>query len=805
MERNIGRSGAAQTSGGEQRGKAVSPANNPVTMVKEIAWLCISRWWWFVLSLSITMGYAVLKIKKTAPVYMRTTSILIKSEDKTSEISKLADLGLTQISTNITNEILSLTSGTVAGEVVRRLNLDVEYVRDGAFHEDIVYGVGQPVNVSFLDLNDSESASLRMIFAGDDGVTLRNLSRNGLANEGEMRVRFNDTVQTPAGRIVVTPTPTFAEHAGGEMTVRRSNIHGVTASVQGRINAYLRDRNSSILDVSFRDVSPTRAEDVLTTLVAVYNENWVKDRNQKTINTNQFIKERLAFIEQELGDVEQEISDWKSQNLIIDVGSTGGVAMGEASNAEQQLRELGNQIYMTRFVRNYLTDGQHENQLLPTNLGMTNPSIGGQITEYNRLLLQRNNHLANSSLQNPLVMDMDEQLSSLRHSIVRALDYELTILQTKQSNIQSVHRQAVAKIAANPQQSLHLLSVERQQKVKEQLYMFLLQKREENELSQAFAAYNSQLIEPPHGSNTPIEPVPNSILMMAFILGLAVPGGAIALREVLNTKVRGRKDLEWMTLPYIGDIPQNGGKKRWYRRLKKSKNDTPQVLVMEKNRNIMNEAFRVVRTNLEFVLGFDDAHRIIMLTSVNPGSGKTFITANLSSSLAIKNKRVLAIDLDLRKGSLSEYVGKPSRGISNYLSGQETDYKKLMVKLGAVDVLPCGKIPPNPTELLFVPRFEQLLDEVRAEYDYVFIDCPPVEVVADAAIINRHVDLTLFVVRAGVLERGVLPEVEQWYADKRYRNLCMILNGVSDTFGRYGYHKYGYHKYGYHYGDRQSE
>ncbi|MCH5330662.1 MAG: polysaccharide biosynthesis tyrosine autokinase [Alistipes sp.] len=771
-------------------------------MVKDIVWLCVSHWWWFVLSLGITMGYAVLKIKKTTPVYQRTISILIKSEDKTSDVSNLVDLGLTQISTNINNEIMLLKSGTVASEVVRRLNLEVEYIEDGTFHDNLVYGAALPVTVSFLDLHDNETASLRMNMSGGDGVNVDGWTRNGLTIAGDMAVRFNDTVQTPVGRIIVKPTRSFRSDSEGELTVRRSNVNDVAASVQGRINAYLRDRNSSILDISIRDVSPVRAEDVLNTLVAVYNENWVKDRNQKTINTNNFIKERLAFIEQELGDVENEISDWKSRNLILDVGAIGSTAMGEATGAEQELREIDNQMYMTRFVRNYLTDGQHENQLLPTNLGMTNPSIGGHIAEYNSLLLQRNNHLANSSLQNPLVMDMDEQLASLRASIIQALDYELTILQTKQAKLQSVHKQAVEQIAANPQQSLQLLSVERQQKVKEQLYMFLLQKREENELTQSFAAYNSQLVEPPHGSGKPVEPVPNSILLVALILGLAVPGGAIALREVLNTKVRGRKDLENMTLPYVGDIPQADGKKKWYDRLfNRKKKSAPKVLVMDKNRNIMNEAFRVVRTNLEFMLGFDSTHRVIMLTSVNPGSGKTFIAANLATSLGIKNKKVLAIDLDLRKGSLSEYVGSPHRGVSNYLSGQEPDYKKLIVKLGAVDVLPCGKIPPNPTELLFVPRFREMLDEVKAAYDYVFIDCPPVEIVADAAIINRYADLTLFVIRAGVLERDVLPEVEQWYADKRYNNLCMILNGVTDSLGRYGYHKYGYHKYGYNYGN----
>lgn len=797
MERIIGRTQSTSETGMPVASRPRRDAgNNTAAMVKDIAWLCLSHWWWFVLALGVTMGYAVLDIKRTAPVYLRTVSILIKSEDKTSEISALADMGLTQISTNITNEILSLKSGTVAAEIVRRLNLDVEYIKDGAFHEEVLYGVQLPVTVSFIDLNDAESASFRMRLSEGKKVILSSFTRNGTLSDGNILAKFNDTIPTPAGRIVLKPTGAYHVEQDYELTVRRTNINGVIASVQGRIDAYLRDKNSSILDVSFRDVSPVRAEDVLNTLVAVYNENWVKDRNQKTVNTNQFIKERLALIEQELGDVEQEISDWKSQNLILDVGSTGGAAMGEAAGAEQELRELGNQIYMTRFVRNYLTDGQHENQLLPTTLAMTNSSIAAQISEYNTLLLKRNNHLANSSLQNPLVIDMDQQLATLRNTIIQALDYELTILQTKQGNIQAVHRQAVAKIAANPRQSLDLLSVERQQKVKEQLYMFLLQKREENELSQAFAAYNSQQIEAPHGSNVPIEPVPQTILLTAFILGLAIPGSIIALREILNTKVRGRKDIEQLSVPFAGEIPLAKGKKKLLKRKKSSAKEMPQVLVVEKSRNIMNEAFRVVRTNVEFMLGYDETHRIIMLTSVNPGSGKTFITANLSAALGIKNKKVLAIDLDLRKGSLSEYVGSPRMGVSNYLSGQEPDYKKLIVPFGTVDVLPCGKIPPNPSELLFVPRFKQMIDEVRAEYEYVFIDCPPVEMVADAAVINRYVDLTLFIVRAGVMERAFLPDIEQWYEEKKYKNLSIILNGTTDAMGRYGYHRYGYH-YGY--------
>ena len=791
MQRIIGR----QTEQSPQPAQNTKGPGTPslAEQIKTIFYLCLSNWYWFVLSVIICGGYAVYYLKKTVPVYERTTSILIKSEDKTSDNAALMDLGLVTINTNLTNEIMSLKTSTVASEIVRRLNLEVEYRKEGTFHDHVVYGAALPIKVSFGSLDDNETASFKL--ALDDGkIKMNDFIRNGTSYPGEWITMVNDTVQTPVGQLVVTPTASYSQGLDYDIDVVRSNIHSVAGSVQGRINPYVRGGNSSIIDISYRDVSPSRAEDVLNTLVSVYNENWVKERNQKTVNTNEFIKERLAYIEEELGEVEQSISDWKSAHLILDVDASGGIEQSRALAAEEQSHELSNQMYMTKYVRSYLTDSQYANQLLPANAGLTNPSILGQISEYNSLLLQRNNHLANSSLQNPLVRDMDEQLGALRGSILQSIDHEINMLQTRQNNVRAQYNQAIGKVAATPQQSKQLLSVERQQKVKEQLYLFLLQRREENELSQAFAAYNSQLIEPPHGSGAPVEPVSNNVYALALIVGLAVPGSLIALREILNTQVRSKKDLAEMTVPYVGEIPQTGKKKR----LSKKSKDTPKVLVEAKNRNVVNEAFRVLRTNLNFMLGHDGSNPVIMFTSLTPGSGKTFLTGNLSTAFGLHGKKVLAIDLDMRKGSLSAYVDYPRAGVSDYLSGQKTEWQSLIVKMGDVDVLPSGALPPNPAELLLGERFGKMIEEAKETYDYIFIDCPPVEVVADAAVINRYVDITLFVVRVGHLERMYLAEIENWYREGKYRNMAILLNGTK-TSGKYGYSGYG-HSYGYGYG-----
>lgn len=774
--------------------------------LQDYFFLCINHWPWFIISLLIAMGGAVLHLKKTPKVYTRTASILIKPNDGGSGSERqLKELGIMQSPSNVTNEILSLQTTPIAKEIVNLLNLEVNYLHEGTFHDEVIYGIHKPVTILFEDLNDNETAFLYVTLNADSSLVLSDMRRNNEVFDDNVTMKLGETKQTPIGGITVLPSPYYRHGMTDRIKVSRSTVDAVAGSVKGRISVRLRNNNSTILDISYTDVSIPRAEDVLNALITVYNENWVKDRNQITISTNDFIKERLAVIEQELGHVEQNISNYKSEHLVPDIQQVGSMAISQASAAEQESNALSNQIYMVRYIRSYLLDGRHENQLLPSNSGIGSSTIGGQIEEYNKILLQRNNHLANSSLQNPLVMDLDQHLATLRRSIIQSLDNELAILTTQQKNIRADYNQAIAKIASNPQQAKYLLSVERQQKVKESLYLFLLQKREENELSQAFTAYNTRLIEPPHGSMAPTAPVENTILLYAFCLGLAFPAFIVIGKEVLNTSIRNRKDLEIINVPFVGEIPlSQAGQKGFHLFNRNKAKETRKILITDKGRNLMNEAFRVVRTNLEFILGFNDNHhRIIMQTSINPGSGKTFITANLAVAMGIKNKKVLAVDLDLRKATLSEYVKSPHRGISNYLSGQEDDYKKLIVSQNGIDFLPCGTLPPNPSELLFSPRFRQMMEELREVYDYVFIDCPPVEVVADAAIISHYADLTLFIIRAKMLDRSFLADIERWYNEKKYKNLSVILNATETLSGYYGYHKYGYY-YGKNYGTSNS-
>ena len=775
--------------------------------IQDLFYLCVNKWHWFVVSLAVCVGVAVWYLLTTPPVYTRTASILVKDESKGNSAISIEDFsafGLTPGSNNVSNVIGTLQSPDLMREVVTRLNLALDCKIPGRFHNQTVYGNNLPVNIEISGLGDGESASFVLDIAKNGTFKLSDLTRNGEPSKtDEVSGKFNQTLNTPVGKIKVLPAASY--RLGREITlnVSRSTVSGAISRYMGGLNVSRGDKESNIINISFRDVSTKRAEDVLNTLIDVYNESWVKDKNQIAVSTSIFIKERLGVIEGELGNVDSDISTYKSENLLPDVKAAAGMYMTQANEAAAGIQTLNNQAYMVKYVRDYLAN-EGKNQLLPVNLGIGNGVIESQINEYNTMLLERNSLMSKSSDKNPLVEELNEALSAMRGALLKSLDNQTVALNEQIRALQNTGGQATSRIASNPKQAKYLLSVERQQKVKEALYIYLLQKREENELSQAFTAYNTQVITKPCGSQTPTSPARNNILLIAFAMGLLIPVAIIYVMESMNTVLRGRKDLEGLTIPYVGEIPIAFNKKKclWWSK-KKPVEDKVAVVVKEKSRNVINEAFRVVRTNLEFMAGKSEGAHVIMVSSANPGSGKTFITYNLAKSLAIKGKRVLVIDLDLRKGTLSRYVSSPKPGISDFLVGQTDNLADIIYKPVGEDenlfrVIPAGTLPPNPTELLFTERLEQLLKEQRREFDYVFIDCPPVEVVADSSIITKLVDMTVFVVRAGLLQRSMLPEIEKFYIEKKYKNMALVLNGTDGGSGRYGY-KYGY-KYGYNYG-----
>lgn len=784
--------------------------------LSDIFFMTLRHWPWILISVLVCVGAAYIYLLRTPNVYTRAAEILIKDESKgkSAGAEEFADMGLFQSNTNIQNEITNLKAKDIMEEVVRRLGLDINYYHEGRFHDVIAYGFDLPVKVAIADYPADGSLSFNLDVNKQGKVTISELAEGKTPlSVKSYSGNLGDSIATPAGKIVVSPSLAYTKGETVSLKVNKYPLTSARDSYNGRLAVAMASDKGTVIRLSMADQSVQRADEVLSTLINVYNENWIRDKNQIAISTSNFINDRLGVIEGELGNVDSDISSYKSATLTPDVAAAASMYMSQNQQTQAQILEVNNQLSMARYIRSYLTSGENKDQLLPASAGFNGGNTQALITAYNEQILQRNSLISKSSEQNPLVQQIDEQLASQRQAIIHTIDNEITALNTQLKSLRGSEAQTTSKLASNPTQAKNLLSVERQQKVKESLYLFLLQKREENELSQAFTAYNTRIVNKPGAAGVPVTPNRRNILAMALLIGLAIPFGFTYVRETLNTKVRGRKDIEDLTPPFLGEIPLYGENSKKKKANEGEETPARSVVVKAGKRDVINEAFRVLRTNLEFMKLHKDEADVVAITSFNPGSGKSFITMNLAVALSLKNQQVLVIDGDMRHGSSSAYIGSPENGLSDVLNGSIANVNEAIVTAEnrpTLHYLPIGTVPPNPTELLETKRFGEIIAALRKEYDYILIDCPPIEVVADAQIIDKLADRTIFVLRAGLLERAMLPQLEKIYDDKKYTNMAIVLNGTSSGHGRYGYshsYRYGYgygYGYGYNYGSKGS-
>lgn len=793
----------------QQQKKTTSrPADKGQMKINEFLYLCMAHWQWFVISLVVCLGLAYIYLRTTTPTYNKTASIMIKTDTNGNSISQSAgmfeDLGLYQGNSTVNDEVALITSPDLMRDVVRRLSLDISYSRPGTFRPHVLYGSQLPVQVQLPDVPENSTASFHLNLDKDGEYEMSDIVLNGRAFEGKtVRGRIGIPQKTVLGTVTVLPGKAYNGKQPTELDVNKGTVKGTAAGFSGSLTATVEEDSWNIVEFSMTDTDPERAEDVIRTLIACYNDRWMQDKRDLADNSSKFIDERIRLLQNELGSVDNDISSFKSANLVPDVDAAASLYMSQASQASIALKDLRNQEYMAKYIRNYLRNSENKFNLLPTNSGLASPNLSAQISQYNAKILERQSLVSQSSASNPLVAELDQQIAAMRGALVASIDNETVALQAQIKSQEGVSGSAQSKIASNPRQAKYLLSVERQQKVKETLYLYLLQKREENQLNQAFTSYNTRIIREADGPDFPVAPVSKKVYLLAFAIGIILPMLIIFIKECSVHVVRGRKDIKGMKIPFAGELPLYGPKQRITHKVLRNNDPTPIVAVQPNSRNAINEAFRVVRTNLEFMFGNDAASRVVMLTSANAGSGKTFVTYNLAKSLAIKNKKVVVVDLDMRKSSLSKYIGSPSTGVADYLANRADDIQHIIKPVADcpnMSIIPVGTTPPNPTELLFSDRLNALISDLRRHYDYVFLDCPPVEVVADASIIAKYADYTIFVIRAGLLDLSMVPVVDELYESGKYPNMSMILNGTLNPKGRYA-NRYGNpYSYGYGYG-----
>lgn len=770
--------------------------------------LCLSNWKWFILSLIVIIGLGVLYIVRKEPVFTRSMEVLVKDQDAGGGVADVnnafSSLSLVSSNTKVYNELISMTSPSVIMEVVNRLDLTMNYTLRKGMHPITLYANTSPFNVVFSDLGNQVGAGFRIDYKPDGTYEIYKMWKTvpGGVEKYEQSitgVAGNHPLKTPLGNILVIPNQNFTNAADEEMVidVRKSGYMQTVESYMKKLKGDLTDQEADVIKLTINDVCVARADDFLNSVLAVYNEKWIDDKNKMAIATSEFITDRLNVIETELGQVDTDITDFKAENQVPDIEETAKAYVAQDFKLNEEILMVNNQLAMTKYLKDYLSNPANQYKILPMNTGTENMVLEEQIGNYNKLLLERDNLLENASEDNPLVRDLNKQVVGMRESILRSIDNLIVSLNNILRNMDQAQSKTKNDLSTSPKKAKVLLSVERKQLVMQELYLFLLQKREENELTKTFTADNTRVITPPFGPYKPIAPKKMLILIICGFLGLAVPAVIIFLLESSNTKIRSKKDVESVPVPFAGEIPLIGKSRKWKRlfQTKKQKQaaiDKPKAIVIEGKRDIPNEAFRVVRSNVDFMIGKVDHATVIALTSFNPGSGKSFIAYNLGASFALKKKRVLLIDGDLRHGSISGYVNSPKKGLSNYLTGNTDDWQSLVKKCDNFEdfvILPIGHRPPNPAELLENGRLEKLIEEAKDRYDIIMIDCPPVNIVVDTQIINMLVDRTLFVVRAGLLEKSALSEVANLYQEKKLKNMSLLLNGTTTEFS--SYHSYG--------------
>lgn len=754
-----------------------------------------SQWKWFLLSILICGGIAWYNYARAPLVYFRSATVIIKDPSNKASTSGLDRFDNFINKVNVANEILQFRSKKLMREVVQRVHADVSYqIKDGLRSNELYNE--SPVLVSLPDALPEQSFSFTMTLKDAKTVTLSDFS--GIEAKPSYEVALNDTVAIIEGMNVVVTATNYLRDSwlNTPIRVQKLPVESMVNYYKNALGIQQEEEEASILTLALKDSSPARAEDVLNTLITVYNEEAIKEKNQVAVNTANFINERLIIIERELGNVESNLESFKQRNQIVDIASSAGMYMTESQKYNADAMELETQLRLANFIKDYLTDPSKETDLIPSNTGISDMNIENQISLYNAAKLKRDHLIDDSSVNNPVVQELNNSLRAMKQSIIRAVDNMIVSLNVKRNDAQNREMRAQDRVTAIPTKERQMLSIERQQKIKEALYLFLLNKREENALSQAMADNNARVIDGAEGSNAPISPNRNRILLLGLLMGIALPGAVCLAILFMDTRVHGRKDIEGVTsVPYLGEIPLDKEAMKDHRK--------KVMAVKEQGDDIVSEAFRILRTNMAFLSKKDKPAQVITFTSFNIGAGKTFIARNLSMSLAYMKKRVVMVDLDIRKGTLSRHFGHYHVGVTNYLSDNTVKVDDIIQHQEGFDLIPAGILAPNPAELLMDNRLDELMNELRTRYDYIIADNVPVGLIADATIANRIADLTIFVVRAGKLDRRQLPDIEKLYQEKKLKNMALVLNGANPERHGYGY-SYGY-GYGYGYGTKKKK
>ena len=763
--------------------------------IRELVGKSLRRWYWFIISLGLFLGLGAYYLLSTSPVYRREATVLIKDARRggaASELSAFADIAGISTRRSVDNELYVLQARRLMLEVVKRLDLTRSYTTKSGLRTVTLYK-NSPIDVTYIDDLGGKTCAFNVLLS-EDGVTISKFSCARKPSEKDKvksdktfttTAKYGEVIDLPIGQVIINPTLYFnASYVGKEVRALKGSVESVATAYRNKVQMAVASKMSSIINLSLNDVVPQRADDVLNTLLDVYNDDAVIDKQIVAEATAKFITERLQIIGQELHSIDDDIKQFKDKNNIVDIKTEATHRTEGAIRYEQEIAATSNLIAMSKSIRDYLSNTTEAN-IIPATTFEGSTALFAQIADYNELVLHRNK-LGNDSYNNPLVQQLDLSISSTKNAILASLASHIKALEIKLENLENEERKISNMIGAVPKQEQEFLSIARQQKIKEELYLYLLTKSEENAISLAITERPARIVDYAFGSPRPVSPNKMLVMLAMLIFGFGLPIGIIYLLILTNTKVQGKHDItKFCTVPYLGDIPTYEG------HLNRN------IAVRESGRDKVSEAFKILRTNMSFMSG-GAKQQVILTTSSNAHAGKTFVSMNLGMTLAFSGNKVLMIDLDLRRRTLSKHMGQRSNpnGVTKYLSSQDCNIKDIISKSGlheTFDFIYAGLQPPNPAELLMSQRLDALVEECRNHYDYIIIDSVPALVIADAMIASRVADLSIYVVREGMLERQQIPDINALHTEKKLKNMCIILNGSSEDRHAYGYsYRYQY-------------
>lgn len=741
----------------------------------------VRYWKWFLLSIILCFGLTYIYLKITPVIYNTTSNILIKTEDSrsasmSSAAVKSLGFGGLSSSESTEDEVQVLSSYTLMKKMVSELELYKTYaLKKFPVDRNLYKSSPITVNVEGEILDTLAGVSFDVKVEGKVAVIKAKYGKNKL---GEYTIsKFPETIKTDVGSFTFEKNDSIATKDSYGLKINVSGLNYMAESYMSRVSIAPNSKKSSIIGLSVLDQNSQRAQDVLNKVVKLYNIDALDDKNKMAQNTASFIENRISFISKDLGSIESEIESYKNKNNIVDIGAETGMTLSLMSSIQQKTIELEIELSLIKMVEDYLSDPRNKHALIPMNSGMPG-GLGSALGEYNAVVLERARLLRNTSETNPVIVAVDEQLEMLKKNVDLSIRNVRKGIDITKKDWADKERLLQAKASSVPRQEKEFIEIKRQQQIKAELYIFLLQKLQEAELTLASSTPKAKIVDKAYTKGKPVAPRRTVMLAFGLLMGLMIPVVVVWVKDLFKLKLSDINELERNTsIPILGEISRDKSGKK--------------IVVSESTTTSTAELFRLIRTNLQFILTRKE-EKVVLITSSVSGEGKSFFGINFALSLSlIKDKKVVLVGLDIRNPKITEYLSlNEKRGVTTYLSSDDCAPEDVIIKVPALhpnlSIVPAGPIPPNPSELLLSDRLDGFFEYLREHYDYIIVDTAPIGMVSDTFTLARISDATIYLYRANHTNKSYLKLIENVVNDERLKKVSLVMNGTTTKSG-YGY------------------